>query len=81
MAVFEGTIRDFGWGYIGTDQKGFEWYFHPDENDPMYPIGTRSGDVFKTELAAIRAGKKWLKECHRSGSITTIKATPRHFDY
>lgn len=78
--MFEGSIREFGWGYIGTDQKGFEWYFQPDQNDGSI-IGVRSGDVFKTELATIRAGEKWMKECHRSGSITAIKATPRHFDY
>ena len=41
----------------------------------------RSGDVFKSEAAAIRDGRRWMKEAGRSGTIEAVKAIPRHFEY
>lgn len=90
--MFEGTMMSTGWGYVGSDKKGFEWLFTPDRDDPVYsedprtqrpyPFSCcRSGDVFESEAAAIRDGKKWMKQAGRSGTIEAVKATPRHFEY
>lgn len=90
--MFEGSMKSTGWGCTGTDEKGFEWLFTPDPNDPHYSedpstgecypfCRTSSGDVFRTEEAAVRDGKKWMKKTGRSGSITAVKPTPRHFEY
>lgn len=90
--MFEGGMKSTGWGYVGTDEKGVEWLFTPDHDDPYYSedpntgecysfCRTRSGDVFRTEGAAIRDGKKWMKKAGRSGSVIAVKPTPRHFEY
>lgn len=90
--MIEESMRSFGWSYVGSDKKGFEWLFTPDQKDPMYhPMpGTsecyphcccRSGDVFPNEVAAVKDGKKWMKEAGRSGSIKAVKAAPRYFEY
>lgn len=90
--MLEGTMMSTGWGYVGSNKKGFEWLFTPDQKDPMYhPMsGTSecyphcccmSGDVFPNETTAIKDGKKWMKEAGRSGTITAVKPTPLHFEY
>lgn len=90
--MFEGSMMSTGWGYVGTDVRGFEWLFTPDQNDVAYCLNPAnrgvhpfcrcmSGYVFKNEASAIRDGKKWMKEAGRSGTITAVKATPRHFEY
>lgn len=90
--MFEGTMKSTGWGYVGSDKKGFEWEFTPDANDPIYSVDPatgkpypfcccQSGYVFKNEAAAVREGKKWMKEAGRSGIITAVKVEPRHFEY
>ena len=90
--MFEGTMISTGWGYVGSDEKGFEWLFTPDASDPSYSedpatgrpypfCGCRGGNVLKNEGAAIRDGKKWMKEAGRSGTITAVKAEPRRFEY
>lgn len=90
--MFEGSMMSTGWGYVGTDERGFEWLFTPDQNDAAYCLNPQTGEcypfcrcmsgyVFKSEAAAIRDGKKWMKEAGRSGTITAVKATPRHFEY
>lgn len=88
----EGSMKSYGWGFVGSDEKGFEWMFTPDRKDPAYKQepGTdrcylccrcKSGYVYKSEAAAIRAGKKMKKESGRSGTIVAVKAEPRHFEY
>jgi hypothetical protein len=55
----------------------FEWYFTPDADDikackgGVFPC--ISGDKYKTAALAEWHGKKWMKECHRTGEI---KANP-----
>ena len=81
--------NSYGWGYVGTNEKGYEWHFQPDEKDPCYREGNRwigtvsSGEVFPSKEKAIREGKKWLKSTNgeRSGIITAVKSTPVHFEY
>lgn len=84
--------NSYGWGYVGTDQRGYEWHFQPDENDPCfvegnYFVGTvGSGEVFTTPEKAIAAGKEWLSSTQgsrhqRSGSISAVKSEPIHFEY
>lgn len=34
--MFEGSMKSFGWGYVGSNEKGFEWLFTPDVGDPSY---------------------------------------------
>lgn len=86
--------NSYGWGFIGSTKKGFEWHFEPDDKDPCYneivtkggypsAITVNSGTVYSTEEKAIREGKKWLRSTHgsRSGTITAIKAKQPRFDY
>jgi len=81
--------NSYGWGYVGSDQKGFEWHFQPDQKDPCYRKGNRfigivtSGYVYPTASKAIAEGRKWLGETEgrRSGTITAVKAEPMHFEY
>lgn len=90
--MYEGTMMSTGWGYVGTNEKGFEWLFTPGTSDPAYAKNPatgkpfpfcccRSGVVFKSKAAAIRDGKRWMKQAERSGATTAVKPTPRHFDY
>ena len=59
----------------------FEWYFTPDVNDikackgGVFPC--RSGYKYKTESVAVYHGKKWMKECNRTGEIKAIPAGKR----
>lgn len=80
--------NSYGWGFVGSDKKGFEWLFQPDEKDPCYMKGNlfsgrvKSGDVYPTKEKAISEGKKWLRGASsRSGAIMAIKAEPVHFEY
>lgn len=54
----------------------FEWQFVPDAADIRACNGVvcpcRSGDTYKTASSAIWNGKKWMKECGRTGEITAI---------
>ena len=90
--MFEGRMRNTGWGYTGSEKKGFEWLFTPDDKDAAYCVDSntshcypfclcRSGNVFQTEAQAVKAGKRWMKECKRSGSIEAVKASSRRFEY
>lgn len=90
--MLEGSMMSYGWGYVGSDKKGFEWLFTPDRNDDACCLDPQTGEcytfcrcmsgyVFKSEAAAIRDGKKWMKEAGRFGTITAVKATPGHFEY
>ena len=90
--MFEGRMTSTGWGYIGSENDGFEWLFTPNTDDPAYSVDPstgnpypfcccRSGDIFKSEVAAIRAGKKWMQEAGRYGNIIATSAELRHFEY
>ncbi len=90
--MFDGSRMGTGWGCVGSSKKGFEWLFTPDASDPAYSedpttgkphpfCGCRSGDVFKSEAAAILDGKVWMKKCGRSGTIVAVNPTPVHFEY
>lgn len=90
--MLEGKMMSTGWGYIGSGKRGFEWAFTPDNGDSTYLENSatgkpypfcccRSGDVFKSEMAAVRDGRRWMKEAGRSGTIEAVKATPRHHEY
>lgn len=56
----------------------FEWYFAPDAADIEQCRGFEcpcaSGETFQTEVQAIRAGKRWMKVCHRTGTVTAVPA-------
>lgn len=62
-------------------KKMFEWYFSPDADDikrckgGVFPC--RSGCKYKAESVAEYHGKKWMKECHRTGEIKVIPAGKR----
>lgn len=81
--------RSYGYGFIGSRKRGYEWLFQPDEKDPCYVEGNQyagrvgSGYVYPTEDKAVKEGKKWLKSTKggRSGTIKAVKATPFHFEY
>ena len=79
--------NSYGWGYVGSNEKGFEWLFQPDEKDPCYMKGNifqgrlLSGYVYPTKEKAIREGRKWLRGTSRSGAIMAVKAEPVHFEY
>lgn len=56
----------------------YDWLFTPDDADIAasngYDLGVRGGEAFKTESRAIWHGKRWMKECGRTGTITAIPA-------
>ena len=56
----------------------YDWMFTPDDADIAasngYDLGVRGGETFKTESRAIWHGKRWMKECGRTGTITAIPA-------
>ena len=90
--MYESSMKSTGWGCVGSDQRGFEWFFTPNPSDPAYCVDPatgscypfcccRSGDVFPGEKAAIKAGEMWLKETKRSGEIKAVKSEPRRFEY
>ena len=84
--MFEGSMRSTGWGCVGSQKSGFEWRFTPDKNDPVYCVDPFTGQLYsfcfcQTEKEAVKDGKRWMKKAGRSGSITAVKPTPRHFEY
>ena len=56
----------------------YDWNFEPDAADITansgYNLGVHGGEAYKTESQAIWHGKRWMKECHRTGTITAIPA-------
>ena len=54
----------------------YEWYFYPDEDDINRCKGgffaCRSGYEYSTPALAMYHGKKWMKECNRTGEIRAI---------
>lgn len=48
----------------------FEWLFTAEDA----PHDTISGEKFRTEAQAVRAGKKWARENNRKGKITAVEA-------
>ena len=70
------TVRCFH----GYGRKGYDWEFIPDEKDG-YPYGTHGGECFRTPEAALRAGKRWLREVRdmRSGEIRVIDANKYNY--
>ena len=59
----------------------FNWHFEPDAQDVArnngYNLGLIGDVACKTESQAIWHGKKWMKEAHRTGTITSIPAESR----
>lgn len=55
-------------------RPGWGWRFQPGATDPCVIAGSRLGvssdEVYKTEQSAIRAGRRWMRECGRIGEIT-----------
>lgn len=56
----------------------YDWHFKPDAADIAanngYDFGVKGGEVYKTESQAIWHGKRWMKECGRTGTITAVFA-------
>ena len=57
----------------------FWWHFTPDAADTAAHKGASIpvlGDDqrYKTESQAIWHGKRWAKECHRTGTVTAVPA-------
>lgn len=56
----------------------YDWNFEPDAADVAknqgYNLGVHGGEAYKTESQAIWHGKRWMKECYRTGTITAIPA-------
>ena len=44
--MFEGSMKSFGWGYVGSNEKGFEWLFTPDVGDPSYLENPATGKPY-----------------------------------
>lgn len=65
-------------GQRGNLKMMYDWLFTPDDADIAasngYDLGVRGGEAFKTESRAIWHGKRWMKECGRTGTITAIPA-------
>ena len=56
----------------------YDWNFEPDAADVAknqgYNLGVHGGEAYKTESQAIWHGKRWMKECGRTGTITAVSA-------
>ncbi len=56
----------------------YDWNFEPDAADVAknqgYNLCVHGGEAYKTESQAIWHGKRWMKECHRTGTITAVFA-------
>ena len=56
----------------------YDWHFEPDTADIAasngYNLGVNGGEAHKTESQAIWHGKRWMKTCGRTGTITAIPA-------
>lgn len=63
----------------------YDWHFEPDAADIAasngYNLGVNGGEAYKTESQAIWHGKRWMKECHRTGTITAIPAESSYPGY
>lgn len=89
--------NSYGYGYIGTDQKGFEYSVlftdqyakeNLERHSSMgerwvnkYLNTCRSGYVYSTDTEAIAEGKKWLKEICRCGIVSAVPAEGIKFEY
>ena len=64
-------------GWKGVNNM-YDWMFTPDDADIAasngYDLGVRGGESFKKECQAIWHGKRWMKECGRTGTITAVPA-------
>lgn len=56
----------------------YDWHFKPDAADIAanngYSLGVVGGEAHKTAGQAIWHGKRWMKECGRTGTITAVSA-------
>ena len=57
----------------------FWWYFTPDAADIAACKGVAcpllgNDQRYKTEAQAIWHGKRWMKECNRTGTVTAVPA-------
>lgn len=56
----------------------YDWNFEPDAADVAKNqgcnLGVHGGEAYKTESQAIWHGKRWMKECGRTGAITAVSA-------
>ena len=56
----------------------YDWNFEPDAADVAKNqgcnLGVHGGEAYKTESQAIWHGKRWMKECHRTGTVTAVPA-------
>lgn len=72
----------YGYGYIGSNEKGFEWSLVYGEKPHQR---MRSGYVYKTEAEAIKEGKKFQKqstyEPYKNGKISAVRSEQLHFGY
>ena len=57
--MFESSMMSTGWGYVGTDEKGFEWLFTPDPDDPCYSEDPRTGEWKATYATFKKVGGEW----------------------
>lgn len=81
--------NSYGYGYIGSNKKGFEWLLIYGER---YHQRIKSGDVYETEQQALREGnkfleeivkKKWPKDYYDETKLvlSAVPSTPLHFEY
>lgn len=84
--------NSYGWGMVGSPTNGFEWCITYTFNPPPTfglcgprKMTLKSGDVYKTEAAAIRAGKKFIREStcdeYKTAKLEAIPAESFHFGY
>lgn len=56
----------------------YDWHFKPDAADIAanngYDLCVKGGEAYKTESQAIWHGKRCMKECGRTGTITAVSA-------
>lgn len=81
--------RSYGYGYVGSTKKGFEWLLIYGEH---FHQRMKSGYVYKTEQQALREGNKFLRETVKKKwpkdyydetklELSAVPAEPLHFEY
>ena len=59
------------------DVKAWEWYFTASDGG----LNCSGGEPMKSEAEAIKAGKRWLRETKRKGTITARRVYFRTSSY
>lgn len=65
--MFEGSMKSFGWGYVGSNVKGFEWLFTPDAGDPAYLEDPATGKPYSCCCVGVAMSSRVKRQLFGTG--------------